>query len=907
MHARRFAFAVTAALTMCLPLTAAAARGATVTVTGTADNVTLDGAVTLREAIGAINAQADSGDVVASGDPYGTNDTIAFAIGGGGPQTIGVGMLPLPTITKPVLVDGYTQPGSSANTLALGNDAVLNVVLQGTSGSGAHGLEVGTGGNGTIIRGLVLQRHFFAVQINASNVTVAGNFIGTDRTATAGDANTSNSRGVNVNIGNIGNNTIGGSTPADRNVISRNGFAIVLSSQLPNTIQGNYIGTNGAGTAALGNVGNGVNLGSVGVPGGGGATIGGVTATPGQGAGNVIAGNGSHGIQAQTNGGTTSIGAVTIEGNILGLDANGNDPLPNTGANVYLRDQELPSDGIPRLGPVTIGGSVAGAGNVISAAGIGIFNLADGTVIRANRIGTDVTGTLARPNTFAIEVTGTGAFVGSATIGGSGAGEGNVIASSSSDAIRVFLSSATIQGNLIGVGATGGALGNGGYGIFVDSGETTIGGTGAGAGNTIANSGNYGVLVRVGFPAVRNASNAAILGNSITGNALLGINNSAPDVVTPNDPGDADSGPNDLQNFPVVTGAALGAGTVTVSGTLDSTASTTFRVELFSNVACGSFGHGQGLTYLGFVNVTTDGAGNASFGPAVFAAPGGQAVITATATNPSNRTSEFSACVTATGPPAAPTSLAATSMQNQVAVGWVDNAGDETSYRVGRALALPGPRLGGLGSTAANVVTFDDVTAACNTAYLYRVRAHRAGDNAYSAYSNVASVTHLCPDLTVTKNASASAVTTGQTWTWTLAVDNGGSGPATLAGGQTLLADALPAASYSNLVVTPGPGVTGTLGCGIAAGTLTCSASTTVVIPAGDLVTIAVDAVSSTPAVLTNGGGGCEADPAGALVETIEANNQCNTSTVDVQGSGIFADGFEDGVLPGPWTGGVTP
>jgi len=885
---------------------AGGARGATVTVNSTGDATALDGAVTLREAIAAVNAQANVSDVVAAGS-YGSNDTIAFNVGGGGPQTIGLGATPLPVIGKPVTIDGYTQPGSSPNTLAVGENAVLNVILQGTSGSGVHGLEVGVGGGGSTIRGLVLQRHFFAVQINGSNVTVAGNFIGTDRTATTAGAATTNTTAVNVNIGAIGGNVIGGVTPADRNVISGNGNGVVFNSQLGNTVQGNYIGVNGAGTAALSNGGYGIALGTAGVASIGGSTIGGITPTPGQGPGNVISGNGSIGIQIQTNGSGTTIGPVTIQGNIVGLDATGANAIPNTGPNVNLRDTDLPNTGTPRIGPVTIGGSAAGAGNVLSAGGHGIFHLAGGTIIRGNRIGTDVTGTIARPNTFGIEVTGTNVFAGGATIGGSGPNDGNVISGNLSDAIRVFLSSATIQGNRIGTSATGTALTNGGYGIFVDSGETTIGGTVAGAGNVIANNGNFGVHVRIGSAAAHNASNAAILGNSISNNGFLGINNSAPDVVTLNDPGDADSGPNDLQNFPVVTSATLGAGTVTVSGTLNSTAAATFRVELFSSVACGSFGHGQGLTYLGFVSVTTDGSGNAAFGPTVFTAPAGQPVITATATNAASRTSEFSSCVTATGPPAAPTSLAAVSAQNEVTLSWVDNASDETTFRVERALDVPGPSFAEIGSGPANIVNFHDTTAACNTAYLYRVRAHRAGDNTFSAYSNVASVTHLCPDLTVTKSASDAVVTTGQTWTWTLDVDNGGSGPATLAAGQDLLSDVLPAASYSNVVVTPGAGVTGSVACGVAAGTLTCSASTAVVVPAGDGVTVAVDATSATPANLVNGGAGCEADPAGALDETIEANNQCNTSMVEVQGSGIFADGFEDGLVPGAWTGGSTP
>jgi hypothetical protein len=424
-----------------------------------------------------------------------------------------------------------------------------------------------------------------------------------------------------------------------------------------NTVQGNYIGITGTGLAALPNGDAGIYVGSLGGLPLGGVTIGGVTPVAGQGAGNVISGNGSRGIRISTGSSGTTIGASTIQGNIVGLDANGANALPNTGENVYVFDFDLPSSGTPSVGPVTIGGSAAGAGNVIGAAGLGtgIYSLAADTVIRGNHIGTDISGTLARPNLFGIEIVGTTAFVGSATIGGSGANEGNVIAGNAGDGVRVFLSSATLQGNRIGVGATGGALGNGGSGIFVDSGEATVGGSAAGAGNRIANNGEQGVRVRVGFSAIRNASNAEILGNEITANGQLGINNGT-DLVTANDLGDGDVGANDLQNFPVLTAATLGVGTVTVSGTLDSTPSTTFRVELFSNLACDSFGHGEGAHLLGAVDVTTDGSGLGSFGPLALPVIAGETVITATATHPAHRTSELSACLTATGgPPPLPT------------------------------------------------------------------------------------------------------------------------------------------------------------------------------------------------------------------------------------------------------------
>ena len=192
----------------------------------------------------------------------------------------------------------------------------------------------------------------------------------------------------------------------------------------------------------------------------------------------------------------------------------------------------------------------------------------------------------------------------------------------------------TVAGNLIGTDASGlAAIPNGTGVVLSNASNNTIGGTTAGAGNTIANNG-------VGVSVTNSGTGNGILGNSIFSNTGLGIDLGS-DGVTPNDRGDADTGPNNLQNFPVLTAAAGG-----VTGTLNSTANTTFRVELFGNTACDSSGNGEGAAFLGAVSVTTDGSGNGSF--PLFSTPGG-GFITATATDAGNNTSEFSACVTVVG------------------------------------------------------------------------------------------------------------------------------------------------------------------------------------------------------------------------------------------------------------------
>ena len=115
-------------------------------------------------------------------------------------------------------------------------------------------------------------------------------------------------------------------------------------------------------------------------------------------------------------------------------------------------------------------------------------------------------------------------------------------------------------------------------------------------------------------------------------------------VVTPNDPEDGDSGPNNLQNFPVLATAVTSAGSTTIDGSLNSTPSTMFLVEFFSNSVCDPSGFGEGESFLGSGTVITDGSGNGSFSETLptGATPG--QFVTATATDLDGNTSEFSAC-----------------------------------------------------------------------------------------------------------------------------------------------------------------------------------------------------------------------------------------------------------------------
>jgi hypothetical protein len=162
--------AVLAAVTTTGPLI-----GDTYTVTNIDDN----GPGSFRQAILDANGHANSLN------PGSAPDDIAFGISGSGVHTISP-TSSLPTVTDPVIIDGYTQPGASANTLASRDDAVLVIELTGTNaGASVGGLSI-TAGQSTI-RGLVINgfdRNGISINTNGSNM-IAGNFIGTNSAGTA--------------------------------------------------------------------------------------------------------------------------------------------------------------------------------------------------------------------------------------------------------------------------------------------------------------------------------------------------------------------------------------------------------------------------------------------------------------------------------------------------------------------------------------------------------------------------------------------------------------------------------------------------------------------------------------------------------------------------------------------------
>ncbi|HEX4946654.1 MAG TPA: FG-GAP-like repeat-containing protein [Blastocatellia bacterium] len=313
----------------------------------------------------------------------------------------------------------------------------------------------------------------------------------------------------------------------------------------------------------------------------------------------------------------------------------------------------------------TIGGTAgATTRNVISGnlgAGVTISETTStGNRVLGNYIGTDATGTRGNANGVGVSID----LAVNNIIGGTTSPARNVISGNSTEGIEIdgnitfaaLTESAdgnVIQGNYIGVNAAGtGALGNGigtslvSPGITIDgASNTTIGGTANGAGNVIANNGDEGVsILPLGtFFGSQLPLNNAVLGNSIFNNGTLGIDLDA-FGVSANDPGDGDTGANTLQNFPIVTSALTRTTGTTITGTLNSTANSTFTLEFFSNSVCDTSGNGEGEIFVARTTVTTNAAGVANFSVvSTTQIPAGR-FITATATNASNNTSEFSAC-----------------------------------------------------------------------------------------------------------------------------------------------------------------------------------------------------------------------------------------------------------------------
>ncbi len=424
---------------------------------------------------------------------------------------------------------------------------------------------------------------------------------------------------------------------------------------------------------------------------------------------------------------------VTIQGNFLGTDITGTTDQGNGDGGVHLRSSNN-----------LVGGPNPADRNVISGNDSrGVITYTTGpietnNVVENNYIGVDATGLNALANnTAGIQVWNqNGMQIRDNVISGNiGPGVWYRFGSTNSNTI--------VQGNRIGVGADGvTAMANSGAGILIESaGSTsTIGGTLPGEANSIAYNAGNGVEIRFG------GDGHAIRGNSILANGGLGIDLNG-DGVTPNDllPGDPDLGANNNQNFPVLTSATTdGATSITISGTINTSAFTDIDIDFYYSLSQDPTGHGEGQFYLGSTSVTTSAFGNAAFTNVTLpgTVPAG-AFVTATATvaagPEAGNTSEFASNIAAILVNSPPVAVNDSASVNEGAAATIDLAANDSDADDGLDLTsitiVSGPTNGSLVVNPDGTVDYThDGSETASDSFTYTI------DDNSGATSNLATV-----------------------------------------------------------------------------------------------------------------------------------------------------------------------
>ena len=549
------------------------------TVTTTADA----GVGSLRQAL--TDANTTPGPIV-----------IGFSIPGSGVHTIAPASA-LPTLGGNIVIDGYTQSGATSNSQSVGNDAVILIELNGANaGTGTDGIVFD--GSDNAVRGLAINRF--------------------------------------------------------------DGASIRFRLGANNRIEGNVIGLNAAGTTVFPydscvltvppythSTCNGVVVG----PTSDGATIGG----PSPAARNVITGNGTN-YSANISIEYASYGRTTIQGNYIGTDRTGQNVQEGTYAYGIKSTEGR---------YILIGGNKPGTGNVIAGWNIGISldgNSLD-TVIQGNRLGTNAQGTATIGTAITninISEASDGNLVGTDSDGVDDNAEGNLIAGASAFGVYISESSGTLlRGNIIGAPDGSPNIGGNTHGIgIIDATNTVVGTNGDGVrdtieGNTIARNYGYGIWLQ----------GDTSLGNSIRGNRIY---DNSENIrfgfgAEPNDPDDADTGPNGSQNWPDLVRTANIGNEIVIAGRLNSAPNTTYALDFYSASTCSATyttggGEGGGIErtvvyavpaaniYLGSATRTTDSTGAARFTVRFAGTVGINDFVTATATDSNGNTSVMGEC-----------------------------------------------------------------------------------------------------------------------------------------------------------------------------------------------------------------------------------------------------------------------
>ncbi len=399
----------------------------------------------------------------------GSSNIIDFNIGSG-VQTITPASPGLPTITKPVTIEGTASSG------------VPQVqILGGPAGSGANGLSFGSGSSGSSVQDLAIAGFASGDGIDITSSSTDDSVLGCWLGINASESADANSNGIDVGASGA---TIGGTTSGDTNIISGNS-SYGVDTEASCLVVGNDIGTNAAGTAAIANRIAGVRVHAP------GATIGGTTS----GDTNIISGN--------SNTGVFTLASCLVEGNLIGTNAAGTAALANGDFGISVH-----------ASGATIGGTTSGDTNVISGNSKYGVDIDASCLVEGNDIGTNAAGTAAVAN----RIAGVFMDVPGATIGGTTSGDTNIISGNSKYGVDID-ASCLVVGNDIGTNAAGtAALANGESGIYVGVSGATIGGTTSGDTNIISGNSKYGVDVEapclvVGNDIGTNAAGTAALAN----------------------------------------------------------------------------------------------------------------------------------------------------------------------------------------------------------------------------------------------------------------------------------------------------------------------------------------------------------------------------------------------------------
>ena len=447
-------------------------------------------------------------------------------------------------------------------------------------------------------------------------------------------------------------------------------------------------------------------------------------------------------------------GQANFIGNFLGMRADGITPFLNASGGVIVGAM---------AGGSVIGSTGSPAQRNLILGGVGVF--ASGVIVSGNLLGTDKTG-----------MTKVVSSPGSAGIVMNAPGTGNILTDNviAMNGVGIWLNGVDnigVANNLIGVGVGGVALGNT-VGVRINN----INGAGAAgntiAGNTIANSTGDGIRVwdATGLGAI--SGNSLDL-NSLYGSGGLGINLEgaldAPSSVTPNDVTDTDTGPNDLQNFPLITSAKANAGGgIDIAFTLNSSPNGLFRVTAYANPVCHASGHGEGRYDSGTQTAVVTDASGSGVGTLTVPAPlptgwgVGQVVALLARDNATHDTSEFSACATVTPfvggnqPPLAVNDTYATPINtalNVAANGVLANDSDPDGNAITAVLSVS--------------TTHGTLALNANGGFVYTPTAGYSGPDSFTYFANdgtVNSISAATVSITVTAVANTPPVATNDSY-----------------------------------------------------------------------------------------------------------------------------------------------